>query len=636
MQRIMANPHYQKLDRHQQFELRGHYYDRYVAPGYAGSKLPIPDKRTWVEGVTKHGFKPDDYYTGINSPVPQLANLLAGAEESAGSILKGSLNAGIWVGKEATLGYLGLNHFFTNASSEEVQQDTKTVTDVTKKAQRVVNKISHDTIQDAQFWMQTHPSKNMAEKAASFVGENIVQLPLYTSLGAARGAITPGNLTKAIEAGGATGKIVASALGGAADALMGSVLQGQSKEETKSNMAAFAGLSAFGEGVSIAGSALIKKFSAHVIANGGKPLMEAVTSEAEHELVTGKVNGKPASKIEDLHAAHEEDPIKTKLVTAEKTSLNSLAIQKYQKPLNQLSQKQRQAVREARASLAEDAVREMPVHMPETAKANAVAAVQETMKSDPEGAAWDLAMQKKYGINFTEELAKTEQEATAKQTGIKSSQGATKRVTASTERVNKGNEHRLTKAQEEEPRRFAQMKIDHLAYFKNPSGSASKAKFDYRKWLDGMDSPDFIKELRDHIGNQWFFEKPQHLLEYALSYRKELPSVFAGRVVKELEELDPEGDVHKWYASAIKRDKHLENMATTGRLWTEGNIFRSSKFAPGTRATKWQVQLNKEAQAIKKNEKNTLAAKMKPTQKHYPDAAKLAQSMLDKLQKEMD
>jgi len=632
----MSNPNYQKLDRHQQFELRGHYYDKYVAPGYAGSKLPIPDKRTWVEGVTRHGFKPDDYYNSINSPVSQLANVLAGSEESAGSILKGTLNAGIWVGKEATLGYLGLNHFFTNASTEEVAQDTQSVEIATKKAQRVVNKISHDTIQDAQFWMQTHPSKNMAEKAASFVGENIVQLPLYTSIGAARGLVTPGNLTKAIEAGGATGKVVAAALGGASDGLMGSVLQGKNKQDTMNDMAAFAGLSAFGEGVSIAGAALIKKFSAHVIANGGKPLMEAITSEAEHELVTGKVNGKPASKIEDLHAAHQEDPIKTKLVTAEKTSLNSLAIQKYNKPLNQLSQKQREAVRAARATLAEDSVREMPVHMPETAKANAAAAVQSSMKSDPEGAAWDVAMQKKYGINFTEELAKTEQETTAKQTGIKSSQGTTQRVGRSSERVDTGNAKRLSKAQEEEPRKFAQMKIDHLAYFKNPSGSASKTKFDYRSWLDGMDSPDFIKELRDHIGNQWFFEKPQHLLEYALSYRKELPSVFAGRIVKELEEIDPEGDVTKWYASAIKRDKHLENMATTGRLWTEGNIFRSSKFAPGTRATKWQAQLNKEAQAIKKNEKNTLAAKMKPTTKHYPEANQIAQTILDKLQKEMD
>jgi hypothetical protein len=632
IQRIVENPNYKKLNGEQQTHLRSRFYDKYVAPGYSKQGYAAPDKATWIAGVTQKNnatggfmFNPSDYYEGQNRD--DASRIGFAAAKNVGDILHGMLSAGVWVGKEASLSQLGLKDYFTHPSPQQQASARQGVDNAAKYAQKVVDRISTDTIENSNFWMQTHPSKSFAAKADSILGEALVQMPLYMAIGNARALGETKNLTAAMAKAGPAAKIVASALGGATDAFIGSVVQGQSKEETSSNMASFMGFSAFGETVSVAGSALIKKITAHTLAAGGRPLQEAITTEAEHELINGT-----HTNLGDISKAHDVDPLKTKLVSAEKISLNSIAMQKFGKPLRNLSQQQRLSVRQSRAELASDAVREMPLHMPEVAKANAQAAVRESRELDPEMAAWDAQMAQKHGVNFEKSLHEAELTSTAEQTGVKSAQGTTSKVAKATEKVNKGNQNRLEKAQEEEPRKFAQMKVDHLAYFKNPSPGAKKG-FDYRNWLDGMESKDFLDELKSHVGNEWFFEKPQHLLEYALSYRKELPSVFAGRIVQELEDIDPEGDVNKWYASAVKRDKHLENMAATGRLWSEGNIFRSSRFAQGSRATKWQAQLNKEAQAIKKNEKNNLKAKMKPTQTHYQGADTIAQSILDKLQK---
>jgi hypothetical protein len=251
-------------------------------------------------------------------------------------------------------------------------------------------------------------------------------------------------------------------------------------------------------------------------------------------------------------------------------------------------------------------------------------------------AKWDAAMQQKHQIDFTETLAKAEQETVKQQTGIKSSQGVVAKIARTTAKASDTQSKALAKAVEEEPRRFAQMKIDHLRYFKNPAQNAGTSKFNYKAWLDGMDSSDFLSELRAHVGNQWFFEKPQHLLEYALQYSNSMPPPFKHRILEELEQVDPEGDLETWLGSGKKRDKHLENMATTGRLWTEGNIFRSSRFAPGSKSTKWQVQLNKEAAIVKKNEKADLAKKMKPTKNNYPEIDQLTQTILANLQKIME
>lgn len=464
IQRIMANPKYQAMSPEHQEKVRGKYYDKYVAPGYTGIGLPVPDRGTWIKGVIKHGFQPSDYYHGTSTT--QALNLLAGAEDSSGSILKGTLNAGAWVGKEASLAYLGLNKYFTNASTDETSAVKVTVEEKYKQAQKVIDKISGDTITDAQFWMQTHPSKSLAGKADSFIGENIMQLGLYETIGGARGLIAPKNLTAALTTGSKTAKIVAAGLTQASDAFMGAIMQGKSHEEIAQDMAGFMGFGMLGEGASIAGSALIKKFTAQTLVHGGRPLVEAITSEAAHELNAGKIHGHPAPEgvaitpahvTQALDAAHKDDPIKAKMVTASKVVLTSISKSNFGKTFKELTKEQQSKVRALHAEVTAAAVREMPVHVPEIAKANASAAVQSSMKEDSSGAAWDLAMQKKHGINVTETLHQAENEAVKKQTGIKSSQGTIKKINAARGKATAKNARPIPSATPAQQRRADMM-----------------------------------------------------------------------------------------------------------------------------------------------------------------------------------
>lgn len=644
----MDHPKYQQLKPEQQQKLRDRYYDKYVAPQYAAAKLPVPDKATWTAGVTQKNnitgnymFGPENYYD--NQAVDHISRIGFAAAKNVGDILHGTLSAGVWISKQASLAQLGLSDFFTHPTPEQQASSRQALDNATKYAQKVVDKVSYDVIQNSNFWMQTHPSKTFVERADSFVGEQLVQLPLYSAIGEARALGVTKNLTQALAAS-KTSRIVAGALGSAADAFIGSVAQGQSKEETAANMAAFMGFGAFADGAKVAGSALIKKFIAHTVASGGRPLAEAASNEAIHELENNMIHGEaapPNTKIESQHVADalerakKDDPVKVSLVTGYKAVVNSISQSNFGKSFKELSAAEKNKVRQFHAELTQDAVREMPAHMPETSKANAKATVKEGRELNPRMAQWEAQMAQKHGVNFEESLHEAEQESVKQQTGIKSSQGTTKKIATATSKVDTGNSKRLARAQEEEPRRFAQMKIEHLAYFRNPVGKSGK-RFDFNKWLNGMDSQDFISELRDHIGNQWFFEKPQHLLEYGLTYSNEMPKAFKNRILEELQDIDPTGTPSEWLGSAKKRDKHLENMATTGRLWAEGNIFRSSRFTEGSRATKWQSQLNKEAEAIKKNERNNLKAKMKPAQTHYKAADDISQNILKHLQEESE
>lgn len=629
IQRIMANPHYQKMKPEQQEKLRGNYFDKYVQPLYNAQTFPV-DKATWVKGVATSKFGPDSYY---ETHATQMVNRLSmSAEKSVGDIFHGSLTAGIWMSKEASMAQLGLNHFFEHASGTQIAKDKESLDDSAKRAQAVVDRISSDTITDTNFWFQTHPNKTLAEKADSFIGEQIVQLPLYEGVGLLRAAGNVGKIANLTEWLGksAVGKIAATTLGNAADGFMGSILQGQSPEEARTNAAWFAGLGAAGKTLSVASSAIMKKFAANVIAVGGKPLAEAATNQAVHELENN------THSVDSLAEHIKNDPVKGKTVTAYKAFLNSIAQTNFQKPFKDLSSAEKSRVRALHADIHGAATRELPVHVPEIANNNTKVGIEADRKLNPQLDALAKQLEAK-GVNFTTEAQNAEKNAVEKQTGIKSSQGTTKKIGTTSRKVTEAQSKALATAQEQEPRKFAQMKVDHMAYFKNPAKKtfAEARKFDYKNWLEGMDSKDFLSELKAHLGNDWWFENPQHMLEYALTYRHDMPHAFSARIQSELKDIDPEGNMKTWLDAGRKRDKHLENMAITGRLYSEGNIFRSSRFSEGQRATKWQTKLDREAKAVKANEKAELKAKMGAAAKHYPQANAISQKILSDLQDNM-
>lgn len=651
VKRIMDNPKFQQLPTEHKDGVLNNYYDKYVVPSYMDSGFTPPDKQTWVQQIQKSKISAQDYYPDHDTLT--YARTYAGVKRAAGEIFSGVSQSGIWLHKEAALSQLGLTEIFTapfvsggakSLDESSFKPQREQIEQAHKYASEQVHKISDDMVNSANFFLQSYPSKKLMDKLDSFVGEQILQLPLYEGIGAARKLLVgkglasleqvqkANNLTNILKAS-KTGTFVAKRLGDAFDGYVGSTLQGQTDGEKKASMLAFMGFGAIAEGVGVAGRNLIKKFTSETLAAGGRPLQESVTNEAIHELDNGLVHGMPVQEPEHILAAlkngHETDPVKAKLVDGEKISLSSLAMQKHGKPWNQLSKRQRNAIRAERGNLVNDTIRELPLHQPEMAKANIDQQLAKDIKENPNLARRIQELKQNFGVDASSAVFESEQEAVTEVTGQKSSQGSTDKVGKQIEQTTKTKQESQVTAALEEPRKFAQLKEESIAYFRNPSPS-KQSKFDYSKWLEDMDRHDFISELRSHLGDQPFFENPEHLLTWAVQFKDQMPKPFYDRIIEELNWSDPTGTAASWQQKAKNMERHLDKLADTGRLWSEGNVFRSSNFDNWTNRTQWQRQLNPE---VEKKEMDELMQQLGPYKKNYPMQYQLAQDMMKELQK---
>jgi hypothetical protein len=781
VKRIMDNPKFQQLPTEHKDEVLNNYYDKYVIPSYIDSGFTPPDKQTWVQQIQKSKISAQDYYPDHDTLT--YARTYAGVKRAAGEIFGGISQSGIWLHKEAALSQLGLTEIFTapfvsggakSLDESSFKPQREQIEQAHKYASEQVHKISDDMVNSANFFLQSYPSKKLMDKLDSFVGEQILQLPLYEGIGAARKLLVgkglasleqvqkANNLTNILKASGA-GMSVAKRIGDAFDGLIGATLQGQDNESKKASVAFFVGLGALGEIGKVAGSNLIKKFTSEILAAGGRPLQESVTNEAIHELDNDFIHGqkieseysfthptevmkeigskhdtrikdpegndagwifateerdgsfritshldekhqnkgvgttayensinsilaagktatsdwdrspqaeavwqklkqkyqvetqappgfmrvegarrpgdniyvitgkKPVQEqvLEALKNGHEADPVKAKLVDGEKISLSSLAMQKHGKRWNQLSHSQRDAIRVERGNLVNDTIRELPLHQPEMAKANIDQQLAKDIKENPNLARRIQELKQNFGIDASSAVFESEQEATAEVTGQKSSQGSTDKVGKQIEQSTKTKQESQVTAALQEPRKFAQLKEESVAYFRNPSPS-KQSKFDYSKWLEDMDRHDFISELRSHLGDQPFFENPEHLLTWAVQFKDQMPKPFYDRIIEELNWSNPTGTAASWQQKARNMERHLDKLADTGRLWSEGNVFRSSNFDNWTNRTQWQRQLNPE---VEKKEMDELMQQLGPYKKNYPMQYQLAQDMMKELQK---
>jgi uncharacterized protein YaiL (DUF2058 family) len=173
-----------------------------------------------------------------------------------------------------------------------------------------------------------------------------------------------------------------------------------------------------------------------------------VGDQAEFELIHNIVgtdhSGDPilhedGAFSEQMQVAHEADPVKHGIVTAEKVSQNAMARQIYGKPLRQLSQLQRRTVRKNLVELASEATVEIPIHVPEVAHAEVQKSMKQDVENNPALSGTFSYLEKKYGAKIEDVLVKEEQDAIARDTGIVSTQGATKRAAKAEVTLAEGN-----------------------------------------------------------------------------------------------------------------------------------------------------------------------------------------------------
>jgi hypothetical protein len=606
----------------------------YVEPAYKMGNFPIPDKDTWMREIEKTNQDPSQYYKPLGwRNMDHYSYSVIG---QLGKIFDGMSRAGIMLDRMQSMAVLKLSQFFS-PSEYKPEFDRKAMElQPREDLQKIVaQNVSNHVFDDANFWLQTHPNQALSDKIGSLTGETIVQLPLYDAIDKGLIALKAGSkLTEVLEST-SVGKFIGSRLTEAASGYLGSILQNGTPKENVEAALTFMGFGTALEGsgkVLTAGSSMLaKKFTANVLSIGGRPFQDAITDQAiqEMEHVANHPIDEHLPKL--LNQIRDEDPVKFDLTNAEKGILNSISLIHFGKIYNELGESAKTAVRMARANQVKEAIVEAPIHLPDIAQANTENELAEQRKQNPQLDQTINYLEQKYGGKVSSELVDAEATDIKEQTGISNSQAATDKVGKQIETTQKENEEALSKAAEAEPKQYAELGMRSEEYFENPLTMKGKSGgFDYKDWLAGLDDKDFDSEVRDHVGNQPFFENPEHLMLWAYQYRDKMPAPFKNRIVERLQDLDPTGTPKSWAIKSKNMERHLSKLADTGKLFTEGNVFRSSAFESWGTKTKWQRQLNN--QDLEKAEDLNLDKTLKPYTTNFPQDIKNAKQVLKNLQ----
>lgn len=670
----MKNPKFEGLKPEQQEKILSHYYDKYVVPGYQLGGLKAPDKDLWIRSVPELSKKKDltKDYLFPSTNTKQMMDTLAGASTEGGKVANTISYGGVTLSKAAAHSLLGLSHFF--GIGEDVAQDLSNATDkMVTLADRRIDSVSHDALDKDNFWLQSHPSKKWTDHVDSFVGENLLTLPFYEAIGAGRvfsvnaaSEILPqtgkiANMTKWL-ATSKSGQFVAKRLGEGSDALIGSMLQGASPSESLGNMAAFMGFGSALDSPKLVASAsrmLIKKFSGQTLAMGGQPLVEAISNQAAKELkdftighfhdgseirlvpesgesgyimmgdqkLEYKTKDQQQTLVSKVLSLHREiDPVRSSLMNGEKLILSQMAHDQHGVPWQKLTESQQKDILAERNSLSAEASNELPLHNPDLAKAHIDSQLQQDVEENPKLGERIQEIQKASGLDTSSVLQGTEKEQIEAQTGIQNSQASAKKTAKIKDPVKLSAQTK--EAREQEPRQFYQFKVDTLSYLKSAANKLGKVSYkNLGEEIGEMDEPhEFTRALQEQLGASHIkFEDDKHALLWANQFRNQLPKEFQKALQNSLHDLNPLETQKVWDTQSQNLSTHMEELAQTGRLFSQGNVFRSTKVENWLSKTKWQRELRQEVEDIEMQ-------RLTKTLNRYPELKQAAISLTKKLQ----
>ena len=736
-QHILESPQYKALTPAQQNTMLSRYYDKYVAPVYTSGKFAAPNKDTWVKGIQeskKAGITPDAYYN-YGRTLTTATNFSTAFIKGGVGITAAIVHAGISLKNAAAIDALGLSQFAHHPIDTlwhgvaEQTDEAQQIRDTNDRYHEVINRVSTDFVNIPQFWQETFPSHKLIENAGSAVGDIVITLPLYETIGGVSKAVVggtrlageaasaiakEGSLTKVLmekaitpimdKAGklvpNAVAKMTLSSLKAASDGVFSAAFMGKDAKQSAITGGEFAAFDAAFHGAGMVGAkilsnATIKGFYSKMLAIGGRPFASFIAKQAERELAsfddpklkaqydkefedyarasqsfddpaqkakadkefeqhvaaqkaTETTPAKPAAEptkpvatatieaekpkmnfetVSRAEAeAHAKDPVQRNLINAQKIAFLSIAKKLYGPEVkwSKLTKAQKDVVTKIHGNLTEDGLAELSLHNPELAKAHIEKTVAEDAQ-DPGVAANLKMLQEKYKADPVASLQRDETQSVARQTGATTSQGAAK----ASEKLTPMPTVEPT-VRKESRDRFASFKVNSLAYFSNPKPKGAPENFNYKKWLsedEGMSHDQFIKELRDHMmsaGQK--FENPEHMLLWGLLHEKKMPPAFGERIQQELHDLDPHIPLKERDKQAQVLLAHMGDLAYTGRLDAEGNVFRSTKVASWTNSTKWMEDLRKEALQAE-------IEQLAHNYRQYPELVKSVTAQIKELQK---
>lgn len=605
LEEIKANPKYQALPEDHKARVRADLYDKTVPKSYAGFHLPIPNKETWVGATGRDttlrvpGAKDEKLSETYSDPRNKQfgQDFIVGASKA----LDGIALFGAKVTNKAFSAMFHLNEEYSHKTDEMLKVQVPEYR-VAKQVQRKMENFidaQHAKIQSDDFWLETHPRDTIVGKLASNSGELVATLPLYEAVGAVGvGAkIFKGANLSAKLATSPVGQFVANRLSSSTDMFISSLIEsGGNKQQAGgaaigSALIESAGLG-IGKGLKIAAAPLIKKWTANTIAMGGIPFAQDVAQssfheseqEIEHEInITNGGTGEHLAALRESAMQREKlNPIMAKLHAGEKVSQGSIAMQLYSKPLRNLSKNQRELVFAKRLQLIQEAAVEAPVHLPELEKHEVAQSISQERKSNPVFNSLATSLEK-LGVQLPEAVSENNIAQIAKETGISNVKAATKKL----DKV-----AAPTKSVGADLNAYHNIQKEVYAYYRNArnrkelsSSVGTVASGNYDKLYDTLKKADG--------GLQ--FEKPLQRLLFHYGNKKSLPPAIAQSILTNVRKTKglENAPVKRVEEMAANLHNHMYDMAQSGHLTKEGNIYASTKI-DGT-YTKWQKILSKES-----------------------------------------
>jgi hypothetical protein len=666
LDRIKADPKYKAMSAEKQATVRARFYDQVVPASYSGFKLPVPDKGAWVAASgrvsTFNGKSLDQTYQRTqaqgggsdymrhNTETGQ--DLAVGIEAGANGIQAFGVKATNWMFNKA----FGLAAHFTHTPSAEANKLYQQF-DTPRVAANMIAAAKART-QNYDYWFQTHPRDTVVGRLDGMIGEQIATLPIYEALDSGTLAkagvdkFAPSLTTKL--AATKFGTFVAKRLANAADGYLANlVTSGGNTQEAKAGAIGFAvgaplieGAAklpdaAIGAATKIASAPLIKKWTADVLAMGGKPFAEELTQSAWHEMspmawwlqygkewgvtsahaavdgtklgpelmmfpeAEGKGHFVAGDKVyryatketqqslfdrltkDSFEQRKLADPVMAKLHEAEKASLESIALAMFGKKNAELTDSQRVTVGKIRMTQISEAAKEAPAHLLADTKQEAEKEIQTARAANPQLNASMAHFEQKYGFKYAETEAAARVEHVKEQTGIKNSNVASTRLAGSTQAA---EPEKIT------AEGYASHRLETAAYLRAPRNReqlvATLGPAAHENWAA------FYDKLKAIDSSKLQYEKPEHRLLYLypdLTGKGDAYSQYLARAVERRLKQTTEfsGLKNSEILEQAKRlHYHIYELARSGRLAKGSNVFRST-LLDGSH-TKWQVQSSDE------------------------------------------
>lgn len=562
VQRIKDSEEFKSLRPENQLKVLGHYYDKYTAPALKNAGVEPPTREDWIKGHVRqpeNAPKPteDRLYTGMS----EMARGYADTVRVAGNLVKYSIGDGVLPGEK-----LGTRN---SALSKFIDRNDKKIFDYADSVSKVADDYdsTFERRHDPLTWLSNFTGRAVGEApawlAAGEVGKGIKiaeAIPALTE----RAALSKG-MAVAVQSLKLSGETIG-------------VMKAQGKSDVDTVKGVATGLAFLGFG-RLLGAAL--KFGSAKLAVGGEAMAnkvaEAATAADHAEGIDTPIQD---FKVKALIGSGDETFKST--IQAERQLREQFAREFHPEKAEtagdksvwrNLSKVQRGKILDHIEVTNKQAAELMPLINPEVQTIANTKTILDAVKDNPQQAARLTAIQKLTGLDPGEVLTKMQAKEIGQQTGLMS---PARELEQSFGEGSMYGESRVKGA-----------KTVSNASLLNPKLPTEDFINGTRKYLEPNSGSKSVKG-REH------FENPEHHLLWVANY-SDAPAPIKNRAFTILRQ---EFNLSREQAGDTAKGGWLANfradLARTGHLDTEGNIFRSTKNTQRRYATPYQKQVLEE------------------------------------------